>query len=83
MKLPHFLFVFTFFFQGLRHCPGKLQRHGMKPQFGCHLIDLDELNYLDVLTLKKFLSDDSEILAKKMTGLCAKCQRKVVCVDWF
>jgi len=63
--------------QGLRACPGKLQRRGPKPELRCHLIDLDDLNYLDVVTLKRFLSDDSEILGKKHTGLCAKCQRKV------
>jgi small subunit ribosomal protein S18 len=63
--------------QGDRHCPGKRQRYGMKPQFGCHLIDLDELNHLDVITLSRFVTEDSEILGRKETGLCAKCQRKV------
>lgn len=63
--------------QGFRHCPGKLQRKGMNPQFDCHLLDIDELHFLDVLTLRRFISDDSEILPRKATGLCAKCQRKV------
>jgi hypothetical protein len=29
------------------------------------------------MTLRTFMSDDSEILGRKATGLCAKCQRKV------
>ena len=63
--------------QGFRACPGKLQRKGKSGVLGCHKIDLDELNHLDVLTLRKYLSDDSEILGRKLTGLCAKCQRQV------
>ncbi len=43
----------------------------------CHKIDLDALNYLDITALGRFLSDDSEILGRKWTGLCAKCQRQV------
>ncbi len=49
----------------------------MNPQFGCHLVDLDALNFLDVMTLRNFISEDSEIMPRKATGLCAKCQRKV------
>ena len=41
------------------------------------IVDLDEINYLDILTLRRFLSDDSEIMGGKHSGLCAKCQRKV------
>jgi len=63
--------------QGERECPGKLQRHGKTSQLRCHLIDLDGLNYYDILTLRKFLSDDGEIMGKRLTGLCSKCQRKV------
>jgi ribosomal protein S18 len=43
----------------------------------CHIIDLDELTPLDVVNLRRFLSDDAEILGRNHTGLCAKCQRKV------
>lgn len=70
---------FTHDKQGLKHCPGKRQKRGKieKAKLQCHLIDLEELNYLDVVGLRKFLSDDSEILGRKHTGLCAKCQRKV------
>ncbi len=32
---------------------------------------------LDVVTLKKFMSGESEILGRSATGLCSKCQRKV------
>lgn len=63
--------------QGLRACPGKLQRKGKAGVLGCHKIDLDELNHMDIFTLRKFISEDSEILGRKMTGLCAKCQRQV------
>jgi len=63
--------------QGLRACPGKMQRRGVKTALQCHQIDLETLHHLDVLTLRRFISEDSEILSKKRTGLCAKCQRKV------
>lgn len=63
--------------QGSRACPGGLQRRGKKGDLGCHLIDLDDFHYLDVLSVRRFLSDDSEILNRKLTGLCSKCQRKV------
>jgi len=70
---------FTHDKQGLRACPGKRQRRGKldRAKLECHLIDLQELNYLDVVSLRRYISDDSEILGRKITGLCAKCQRKV------
>jgi ribosomal protein S18 len=55
----------------------------MNPQFGCHLIDLDAISFVDVLTLRKFLSEDCEIMPRKATGLCAKCQRKVLVISSF
>lgn len=63
--------------KGNRACPGKLQRKGKAGVLGCHKIDLDELDHMDIFTLRKFLSEDSEILGRKITGLCAKCQRQV------
>lgn len=65
--------------QGLRSCPGKRQKKGKKVEakLECHLIDLEDLNYIDVIGLRRWLSDDAEILPRKVTGLCAKCQRKV------
>ncbi len=42
-----------------------------------HKIDLDSLDKLDVVNLRRFLTEDGEILGKKSTGLCSKCQRKV------
>jgi len=68
---------YSFKSQGNRACSGKLQRSGKNPVLRCHLIDLDKVHYLDVVTLRKYLSDDAEILGKQATGLCAKCQRKV------
>jgi ribosomal protein S18 len=38
---------------------------------------MDEFHYLDVLAMRRFMSDDSEILPKRITGLCSRCQRKV------
>lgn len=38
---------------------------------------MDALNYLDVLTLTRYMTDSSEILGRRESGLCAKCQRKV------
>ena len=37
----------------------------------------DALHYLDVLTLQRFMRNDAEIMNRKETGLCAKCQRRV------
>jgi len=68
---------FKFSEQGRRACEGGKQRQGKRGEMLCHKIDLDRLNHLDVLTLRRFLSEDSEILSKKITGLCSKCQRKV------
>lgn len=68
---------FKFSEQGRRACPGGRQRQGKRGEMLCHKIDLDALNHLDVLTMRRFLSEDSEILNRKSTGLCAKCQRKV------
>lgn len=68
---------FTYGSQGARACTGKLQRRGKEGKLGCHLIDLDGLSPLDVVNLRRFLSDDAEIMGKRHTGLCSKCQRKV------
>lgn len=64
--------------QGKRHCPGGRQRRGKeKARLNCHLIDLDKVTPLDLHTLRRFLNIEGEILPKKLTGLCSKCQRKV------
>ena len=63
--------------QGLRSCPGKRQKRGKQFKLECHIFDLAELHHLDVLTLRRFLSDDGEILGRKVSGLCSKCQRQV------
>lgn len=60
-----------------RACPGKLQRHGKLGVLQCHKIDLDDVNPFAIKLLEKYLSHDSEIMGKKLTGLCTKCQRKV------
>jgi small subunit ribosomal protein S18 len=36
-----------------------------------------EVDYKDVLTLKKFISERGKILPRRATGTCAKHQRKV------
>lgn len=63
--------------QGNRPCPGKRQRRGVTGRLMCHKIDLQQLHYLNVLSLATYLNPDSEILGRKSTGLCAKCQRQV------
>lgn len=63
--------------QGLVACPGKRQRRGALGALKCHLLDLDALHYTDIVTLRRFIAADSEILGKRLTGLCSKCQRKV------
>jgi len=68
---------FRFDYRGYRACSGKRQRRGLNTQLSCHKIDLAELSYLDVITLQRFLTHDSEILPRSESGLCQKCQRKV------
>jgi len=69
--------LYRFDQQSLRSCTGKKQRQGPVGNLNCHLIDLDDLSSFDVEQLQKFLSPDAEILSRKITGLCAKCQRQV------
>jgi small subunit ribosomal protein S18 len=63
--------------QGLRTCEGKKQRQGAKGELNCHIIDLQDLSHFDVPTLRRFITAESEIMNRKSTGLCAKCQRRV------
>lgn len=63
--------------EGHAPCPGHRQRKGKLGRLNCHKIDLDTLHFLDTVTLSTYLTDDAEIMGKKDTGLCAKCQRKV------
>ena len=63
--------------QGSRSCPGHRQRKGKEGKLYCHRIDLSTLHYLDVINLSRFITHDSEIMDRKSTGLCSKCQRKV------
>ncbi len=38
---------------------------------------IDDIDYKDVEKLKKFVSDKGKILPRRVTGTCAKHQRKV------
>ena len=38
---------------------------------------IDEIDYKDVEKLKKYVSDKGKILPRRVTGTCAKHQRKV------
>ena len=38
---------------------------------------IDEIDYKDVDKLKKYVSDKGKILPRRVTGTCAKHQRKV------
>lgn len=39
--------------------------------------ELEGLDYKDVNTLKKFMSERGKILPRRVTGTCAKDQRKI------
>ena len=39
---------------------------------------IDSIDYKDVEKVKKFVSDKGKILPRRVTGTCAKHQRKVV-----
>ncbi|NLY72445.1 MAG: 30S ribosomal protein S18 [Tissierellia bacterium] len=38
---------------------------------------IDEIDYKDVRTLQRYVSDRGKILPRRVTGACAKHQRKV------
>lgn len=38
---------------------------------------IDNIDYKDVRTLKRYVSDHGKILPRRVTGACAKHQRKV------
>ena len=46
---------------------------------GCplHAVNEDEISYKNPLLLKKFTSEGGRILAARITGVCAKHQRKI------
>lgn len=62
---------------GFRACEGKKQRSGKKGKLDCHLVDLDDISPFDINSLRRFMTLDAEILGRRGTGLCAKCQRRV------
>ncbi len=37
----------------------------------------DEIDYKDIATLKKFITEKGKILPKRMTGTCSKHQREL------
>ncbi len=39
--------------------------------------NIDEIDYKDVEKLKRYISDKGKILPRRVTGTCAKHQRKV------
>lgn len=61
----------------MKSCPGKRQRRGKSGVLECHILDLQELDSLDIVSLRRFVTEDAEIMGRSLTGLCAKCQRQV------
>jgi small subunit ribosomal protein S18 len=57
-------------------CEGKKQRRGSQP-LRCKKVDLNEVAFTNVAVLAQFLSPVGLIKPRRMSGLCAKCQRKV------
>lgn len=57
-------------------CQGKKQRRGSQP-LRCKKVDLNEVVFTNVAVLAQFLSPVGMIKPRRMSGLCAKCQRKV------
>ena len=43
----------------------------------CYMCTGKDINYKDVETLKKYINDKGKILPRRVTGTCAKHQRKV------
>ena len=61
----------------MRSCPGDRQRRGKNDYLKCHKVDLDIVNPFDIKLLEKFVTDDAEIMNRKQSGLCSRCQRKI------
>ena len=59
------------------HVQANVKRRGQSGELQCHVVDLESVTPFNLLTLRRFISVDSEILGRKDTRLCAKCQRKV------
>ena len=51
-------------------------RKGKKVCFFC-VEKVDEIDYKDVTRLKRFVSERSKILPRRVTGTCAKHQREL------
>lgn len=77
VSFVHSLFAFVHLSQGMKSCPGKRQRRGKSGVLECHILDLQELDSLDIVSLRRFVTEDAEIMGRSLTGLCAKCQRQV------
>lgn len=56
-----------------------MQRRFRSRKKACHfcLEKGKKIDYKDVQTLKKFISDRGKILPRRVTGACAKDQRKI------
>ncbi len=57
-------------------CAGKKQRRGNQPLL-CKKVDLEDMVFTNVAKLAQFLSPVGLIKPRRVSGLCAKCQRKV------
>ena len=57
-------------------CKGGLQIKNNQP-LRCSKIDLQTLNVINVAVLSQFLTEGGAIKPRRLSGLCAKCQRKV------
>ena len=58
------------------YCKGGLQRKNKQP-LRCPKIDLETLNVMNVPVLSQFLTEGGAIKARRLSGLCSKCQRQV------
>ena len=52
-------------------------RKGRKKVCVCCVEKVDEIDYKDVTRLKRFVSERSKILPRRVTGTCAKHQREL------
>ena len=52
-------------------------RKGRKKVCGFCVEKVDEIDYKDVARLKRFVSERSKILPRRVTGTCAKHQREL------
>lgn len=63
--------------RGTRGRGGKSRRFVVKPKVCAFCSENIQINYKDIATLKRYISDRAKIEPRRRTGVCAKHQRQL------